>query len=200
MDLLKPLVPWIMVDGKKHGVEYEGLPLICYECGVYGHPRERCTRKIHSTVDATTTGQVPSQAVPIPTPSQPKEKGAEGASSESSPSQFGSWMQEAQNHGKNRRLQRSRRKSISTLRDEEGVWCTDGERLRSWAFSFYKMLYSVEATSVPPYSGRGMFPTIEDSMADVGLHILDDPPDRLVIALQQDVEGFASARLCTCTD
>ncbi|KAI9085351.1 hypothetical protein K1719_032728 [Acacia pycnantha] len=24
MDLLKPLVPWIMVDGKKHGVEYEG--------------------------------------------------------------------------------------------------------------------------------------------------------------------------------
>ncbi|KAI9073661.1 hypothetical protein K1719_044374 [Acacia pycnantha] len=33
VDLQKPLVPWIKVDGRTHGVEYEGLPLICFECG-----------------------------------------------------------------------------------------------------------------------------------------------------------------------
>ncbi|KAI9074020.1 hypothetical protein K1719_044020 [Acacia pycnantha] len=42
IDILKPLVPWIMFDGKRYGVEYEGLPLICFECGMYGHPKGRC--------------------------------------------------------------------------------------------------------------------------------------------------------------
>ncbi|KAI9095693.1 hypothetical protein K1719_026253 [Acacia pycnantha] len=67
MDLLKPLVPWIMVDGKKHGVEYEGLPLICFECGLYGHPKERCKRNEQSNTTATIPGQAPtSQTMPNP--------------------------------------------------------------------------------------------------------------------------------------
>ncbi|KAI9122557.1 hypothetical protein K1719_006397 [Acacia pycnantha] len=32
MNLMQPLVPWIMIDGKRYGIEYEGLPLICFEC------------------------------------------------------------------------------------------------------------------------------------------------------------------------
>ncbi|KAI9100728.1 hypothetical protein K1719_024090 [Acacia pycnantha] len=31
IDLLQPLVPWIRVDGRTYGVEYEALPLICFE-------------------------------------------------------------------------------------------------------------------------------------------------------------------------
>ncbi|KAI9126471.1 hypothetical protein K1719_002067 [Acacia pycnantha] len=42
VDLLQPLVPRIMVDGRTYGVEYEGLPLICFECGRYRHVKERC--------------------------------------------------------------------------------------------------------------------------------------------------------------
>ncbi|KAI9115998.1 hypothetical protein K1719_012928 [Acacia pycnantha] len=42
MDLLKPLVPWIKVDGKLHGIEYEGLPQICFTCGRYGHTTGTC--------------------------------------------------------------------------------------------------------------------------------------------------------------
>ncbi|KAI9079912.1 hypothetical protein K1719_038158 [Acacia pycnantha] len=41
----KPLVPWIKVDGRTYGVEYEGLPLICYECGNYGHVKQSCKGK-----------------------------------------------------------------------------------------------------------------------------------------------------------
>ncbi|KAI9112960.1 hypothetical protein K1719_016074 [Acacia pycnantha] len=41
-DLQKPLIPWIKVDGKIYGVEYEGLPLICFSCGKYGHTKEKC--------------------------------------------------------------------------------------------------------------------------------------------------------------
>ncbi|KAI9105148.1 hypothetical protein K1719_022677 [Acacia pycnantha] len=42
IDLQKPLIPWIKVDGKMYGVEYEGLPLICFSCGKYGHTKDRC--------------------------------------------------------------------------------------------------------------------------------------------------------------
>ncbi|KAI9118879.1 hypothetical protein K1719_010324 [Acacia pycnantha] len=42
IDLLKPLVPSIKVDGKSYGVEYEGLPHICFTCGKHGHSKERC--------------------------------------------------------------------------------------------------------------------------------------------------------------
>ncbi|KAI9091682.1 hypothetical protein K1719_028125 [Acacia pycnantha] len=42
VDLQKPLVPWIKVDCRMYGVEYEGLPLICFECGRIGHAKEKC--------------------------------------------------------------------------------------------------------------------------------------------------------------
>ncbi|KAI9083721.1 hypothetical protein K1719_034310 [Acacia pycnantha] len=46
VDLQKPLIPWIKVEGRTYGVEYEGLPLICFECGKYGHTKEKCQLRI----------------------------------------------------------------------------------------------------------------------------------------------------------
>ncbi|KAL4320218.1 hypothetical protein GQ457_18G015180 [Hibiscus cannabinus] len=42
VDLSKPLVSGIMIDGRRQDIEYEGLPSICFKCGKYGHAKELC--------------------------------------------------------------------------------------------------------------------------------------------------------------
>ncbi|CAI9113674.1 OLC1v1014318C1 [Oldenlandia corymbosa var. corymbosa] len=42
LDLTKPLVRKVKVDGKPYTVEYEDLRRICYDCGKYGHTRDEC--------------------------------------------------------------------------------------------------------------------------------------------------------------
>ncbi|KAL4363646.1 hypothetical protein GQ457_04G012640 [Hibiscus cannabinus] len=42
VDLNKPLVSGIVIDGKRQDIVYEGLPLICFSCGKYGHMKEAC--------------------------------------------------------------------------------------------------------------------------------------------------------------
>ncbi|KAL4291239.1 hypothetical protein GQ457_14G000340 [Hibiscus cannabinus] len=42
VDLNRPLVSGIVIDGTHQDIEYEGLPPICYSCGKYGHAKESC--------------------------------------------------------------------------------------------------------------------------------------------------------------
>ncbi|KAK9046473.1 hypothetical protein V6N11_052360 [Hibiscus sabdariffa] len=42
IDLNKPLVSKLLVNGKIQVVEYESLPTICFNCGKYGHLSETC--------------------------------------------------------------------------------------------------------------------------------------------------------------
>ncbi|KAE8727624.1 hypothetical protein F3Y22_tig00005459pilonHSYRG00365 [Hibiscus syriacus] len=42
VDLEKPLMSRVIIDGHKQPVKYEGLPSICYTCGKYGHVQENC--------------------------------------------------------------------------------------------------------------------------------------------------------------
>ncbi|KAF7827992.1 LINE-type retrotransposon LIb DNA [Senna tora] len=42
LDLSKPLLSKYCVHGRQRRIEYEGLHLICFECGVYGHDLENC--------------------------------------------------------------------------------------------------------------------------------------------------------------
>lgn len=42
VDLRKTLVPKVRIRKKEYPVEYEGLPLICFECGRFGHRKEQC--------------------------------------------------------------------------------------------------------------------------------------------------------------
>ncbi|XP_028804922.1 uncharacterized protein LOC114759853 [Neltuma alba] len=46
IDLTKPLVSMIKLDGMTQYVEYEGLPTICYHCGRYGHLDSVCPVKV----------------------------------------------------------------------------------------------------------------------------------------------------------
>ncbi|KAI9112523.1 hypothetical protein K1719_016446 [Acacia pycnantha] len=93
-DLMKPLVPWIKVDGKTYGIEYEGLPLICFECGRYGHNREKCRvgKRIESEGQDQTKMAVDTEAGSS-TVGVGQSGHAGGASSEPTPPPYGTWMQ-----------------------------------------------------------------------------------------------------------
>lgn len=42
VDLTKPLTAQFWLDGRWHSVEYEGLHIICFSCGKYGHLIDKC--------------------------------------------------------------------------------------------------------------------------------------------------------------
>ncbi|KAL4281384.1 hypothetical protein GQ457_03G041560 [Hibiscus cannabinus] len=42
VDLRKPLVSGIVIDGHRQDIEYEGLPEICFKCGRVGHSKDMC--------------------------------------------------------------------------------------------------------------------------------------------------------------
>ncbi|CAI0386046.1 unnamed protein product [Linum tenue] len=52
VDLSRPLVPRIRLDGKWQPVEYENVPVVCFECGRIGHAQASCP-SLHSTAPAT---------------------------------------------------------------------------------------------------------------------------------------------------
>lgn len=48
----KPLVPCVRLMGLVQRVEYEGLHVICFQCGQYGNRNESCTRVKLINLDA----------------------------------------------------------------------------------------------------------------------------------------------------
>lgn len=42
LDLTKPLEAFVQINQVWYNIEYEGLPEICYTCGLYGHKKESC--------------------------------------------------------------------------------------------------------------------------------------------------------------
>ncbi|KAI9110340.1 hypothetical protein K1719_018782 [Acacia pycnantha] len=46
VDLLKPLLPAFTVFGEDKQLVYEGLHLVCFNCGRYGHAQEQCADRI----------------------------------------------------------------------------------------------------------------------------------------------------------
>ncbi|KAL4340929.1 hypothetical protein GQ457_08G016820 [Hibiscus cannabinus] len=56
VDLDKPLISGIIIDGQRQPVEYEGLPSICYGCGKYGHSKEVCGQSGQKSVEDRVRG------------------------------------------------------------------------------------------------------------------------------------------------
>ncbi|KAH1090967.1 hypothetical protein J1N35_018224 [Gossypium stocksii] len=42
INLEKPLIAQVLVNGRRQRAEYESLPTICFSCGKYGHTKEIC--------------------------------------------------------------------------------------------------------------------------------------------------------------
>ncbi|KAL4272377.1 hypothetical protein GQ457_13G019170 [Hibiscus cannabinus] len=81
VDLNKPLLPCLGIDGHVQKLEYEGLQSICFKCGVYGHLKESCgvVQPVTQLSNPGGIGAVISEAV------QPLEPSAKEP--------FGPWMQ-----------------------------------------------------------------------------------------------------------
>ncbi|KAI9115281.1 hypothetical protein K1719_013600 [Acacia pycnantha] len=99
IDLLRPLIPWIKVDGKTYGIEYEGLPHICFACGKYGHTEKKCPDIVSSTnqVRPQDQGVTEGAGTTTATPSIPiRPPSVTDHTPEEASSPFESWMQIAQ--------------------------------------------------------------------------------------------------------
>ncbi|CAL1398876.1 unnamed protein product [Linum trigynum] len=60
VDLSKPLVPRIRLDGRWQKVEFENIPVVCFECGKVGHTKITCPLICQNRSDAEGQGRLPS--------------------------------------------------------------------------------------------------------------------------------------------
>ena len=65
ISLAKPLVSQFELDEKVQKVEYEGLPVICFTCGRYGHNNNIC-KVADTTNDAEKAPQPAMQRQTVP--------------------------------------------------------------------------------------------------------------------------------------
>lgn len=56
LSLDTPLMPTMVVWGKKYSVEYEGLHKIYFRCGCYGHKMEYCSKNPNRVSEEPTRG------------------------------------------------------------------------------------------------------------------------------------------------
>ncbi|KAK8504486.1 hypothetical protein V6N12_017766 [Hibiscus sabdariffa] len=66
IDLHKPLVSKLVINGRVQIVEYESLQTICFSCGTYGHVQENFP-KLNPNVDSAPPAAAPSTNTPHPT-------------------------------------------------------------------------------------------------------------------------------------
>ncbi|KAH9666253.1 reverse transcriptase domain-containing protein [Citrus sinensis] len=86
ISLSQPLLSRFNMDGKIQKVEYEGLPIICYQCGKYGHNSIIC--QSNQSMNEANNGN--SESI-IPTNAAGEKDGAVDMNTEKS-EKFGPWM------------------------------------------------------------------------------------------------------------
>ncbi|XP_031127559.1 uncharacterized protein LOC116029652 [Ipomoea triloba] len=93
IDITKPLISTFTLEGKVWKVAYEGIHLVCFACGMYGHRLEACPTAGESVMDGSegsTTPRPPQSAGPAHanTPQGPDK----GKATTSRIRPYGSWM------------------------------------------------------------------------------------------------------------
>lgn len=125
VDLRKPLLAKVRVRKTFYNVEYEGLPLICFECGRFGHRLEHCPSKF-APPSATADGGVR----PAPRSFQGPIKVSEACEKEGE--NFGPWMIAQRNN------RRPRYQWDSSQKNQGGVNLTNAEKETEKLKGFYR--------------------------------------------------------------
>lgn len=95
LDLTKPLISRLKLDGVIQYVEYEGLPTICYQCGRYGHLENACPCKtpLHPTAPVTPATAATGHAAPANQSPPPQAMVNAPAIADAKEKQaYGAWM------------------------------------------------------------------------------------------------------------
>jgi hypothetical protein len=66
IDLEKPLKPFVEVESGTFGIVYEGLSMVCFGCGCYGHVKDKCPNFVAE--------KEKTDGVPTPTQEESREK------------------------------------------------------------------------------------------------------------------------------
>ncbi|KAK4283840.1 hypothetical protein QN277_000747 [Acacia crassicarpa] len=96
LNLQKKLVPKVIVAGSIFNVEYEGLTLICFDCGRFGHRRENCPHR------CSPSDQQEAHSQPLQQPPQVVSVNTSATGSEEA---FGPWMLVNRRNRRNRPVQ-----------------------------------------------------------------------------------------------
>lgn len=115
VSLSQPLVAQFNLDGKIQKVEYEGLPIICYQCGKYGHTSITCPAKQAANGVRTECSES------VPTANVTADKDGVSVMVENIGEKFGPWMIVA------------RRGKPKVVVDKENI--TDSERNQRFIYS-----------------------------------------------------------------
>ncbi|KAL4348042.1 hypothetical protein GQ457_17G005950 [Hibiscus cannabinus] len=158
VDLNKPLVPGILVDGVFQKVEYEGLPMICYSCGRYGHTYDSCQR-VMEEANAKRQGDMSEKKSALP-----KER-------------FGPWMQVS-----NRRAQKVPRNNsiVNSERMDRGKAKVVESRFAVLASDVNEIELQDEELRLGDH-GVGDIPSVEDVVGE-GLGDNSDVQEDSVVA------------------
>ncbi|XP_028808403.1 uncharacterized protein LOC114762972 [Neltuma alba] len=111
IDLTKPLVSKIKLDGITQYVEYEGLPTICYHCGRYGHLDIACPLKERASSNVNEGTSSPEERSATKTDDHPTNATWMRETQSREDKLFGKWMKVPS---------RGRRPAKSSQRGTEG--------------------------------------------------------------------------------
>lgn len=92
IDLQSKLVPLIWVNDTLQKVEYEGLHMICFSCGAYGHRVETCSKLTDSTNNSPSATTSPSDDIPAKIPPINIPTSSSSSTQQHDVNTFGPWM------------------------------------------------------------------------------------------------------------